>query len=63
MTHGPPLGHGDQVPSGMYVGCADLLVTIKKRVKCKYHVFGHIHEGQFYIIIEGLPTAFYKQAN
>ena len=21
LTHGPPLGHGDLVPSGQYVGC------------------------------------------
>jgi len=45
MTHGPPLGHGDQIPSGLYVGCSDLLKAVKKRVKPKYHVFGHIHEG------------------
>ena len=26
-------------------GCVDLLQTVQNRVKPKYHVFGHIHEG------------------
>jgi len=28
-------------------GCVDLLHTIQTRVKPKYHIFGHIHEGMF----------------
>jgi Icc-related predicted phosphoesterase len=49
ITHGPPLGYGDNVgtPFGNVVraGCKDLLFTIKNRVKPKLHVYGHIHEG------------------
>ena len=30
-------------------GCVDLLHTIQTRVKPKYHVFGHIHEGLYFI--------------
>lgn len=46
LTHGPPLGHGDQcLPSGARAGCADLLDELQQRVRPKYHVFGHIHEG------------------
>jgi len=57
VTHGPSLGHGDEVlrPSGKgeRVGCEDLLAAIK-RIKPAYHVFGHIHEG--YGITKEGPT-------
>nr|XP_023030190.1 UPF0046 protein T07D4.2 isoform X1 [Leptinotarsa decemlineata] len=45
ITHTPPLGHGDLVCSGVRAGCVELLNTVQQRVKPKYHVFGHIHEG------------------
>ncbi|XP_070534012.1 metallophosphoesterase MPPED2-like [Ptychodera flava] len=45
ITHGPPLGHGDKTMSEQRAGCVELLNTIQKRVKPKYHIFGHIHEG------------------
>lgn len=45
ITHTPPLGHGDLCCSGVRAGCVELLSTVQKRVKPKYHVFGHIHEG------------------
>lgn len=45
ITHTPPLGHGDLVCSGIRAGCVELLQTVQKRVKPKYHIFGHIHEG------------------
>jgi len=46
VTHGPPLGQGDLLhPSGRRAGCLDLLTEVQNRVKPKYHVFGHIHEG------------------
>ena len=45
VTHGPPLGHGDRLISGGRAGCVELLSTIQKRVKPKFHIFGHIHEG------------------
>jgi hypothetical protein len=32
-------------PAANHVGCVDLLDTVQKRVKPKYHIFGHIHEG------------------
>ena len=44
ITHGPPYGYGDVTIKGEMVGCADLLDIIKK-VKPKYHIFGHVHEG------------------
>jgi Icc-related predicted phosphoesterase len=44
VTHGPPAGYGDQVPSGERVGCADLLDALK-RIKPKLHICGHIHLG------------------
>ncbi|XP_066250499.1 metallophosphoesterase domain-containing protein 1 [Euwallacea similis] len=45
VTHTPPLGHGDLVCSGVRAGCVELLTTVQTRVKPKYHIFGHIHEG------------------
>ncbi|XP_063422842.1 metallophosphoesterase MPPED2-like [Mytilus trossulus] len=45
ITHGPPVGHGDVTKAGINVGCVELLNTVQKRVKPKYHLFGHIHEG------------------
>ncbi|KAK3100207.1 hypothetical protein FSP39_016322 [Pinctada imbricata] len=45
ITHGPPIGHGDSCFDGQKAGCVELLNTIQKRVKPKFHVFGHIHEG------------------
>lgn len=51
ITHGPPLGHGDETVVGDRAGCEDLLNRIKV-IKPKAHVFGHIHEGQG-ITLEG----------
>lgn len=44
ITHGPPYGFGDRVPSGELVGCEDLLGALN-RIKPKLHVCGHIHCG------------------
>ena len=51
MTHGPPLGHGDLCSGGNRAGCEQLLHTIQQRVRPKYHVFGHIHEGTYLSIM------------
>ncbi|CAH2011797.1 unnamed protein product [Acanthoscelides obtectus] len=45
VTHTPPLGHGDLAHSKVRTGCVELLNTVIRRVKPKYHIFGHIHEG------------------
>ncbi|KAJ3663776.1 hypothetical protein Zmor_008003 [Zophobas morio] len=55
VTHGPPLGHGDRLISGGRAGCVELLSTIQKRVKPKFHIFGHIHEG-YGISTDGTTT-------
>ncbi|MBB5320953.1 metallophosphatase domain-containing protein [Marinobacter oulmenensis] len=47
ITHGPPMGFGDQVDTGLSyepVGCADLTDRLRE-LNVKAHVFGHIHEG------------------
>lgn len=57
VTHGPPFGFGDQVPSGERVGCVDLLNAIE-RIKPKLHVCGHIHLGHgLYNTPEGVIVA------
>lgn len=45
ITHGPPLGRGDDVPSKGHVGCNDLGEEIRNRIRPRVNVFGHIHEG------------------
>uniref|UniRef100_A0A915DBD2 Calcineurin-like phosphoesterase domain-containing protein n=1 Tax=Ditylenchus dipsaci TaxID=166011 RepID=A0A915DBD2_9BILA len=48
MTHTPPLGHMDWVDNSWdkgNVGCPELLNCVEKRIKPKFHVFGHIHEN------------------
>ncbi|KAG4073694.1 hypothetical protein HA402_000918 [Bradysia odoriphaga] len=45
ISHGPPIGHGDLCRSGLRAGCVELLSTLQQRVKPKFHIFGHIHEG------------------
>ncbi|XP_062518706.1 metallophosphoesterase MPPED2-like [Corticium candelabrum] len=56
MTHGPPVGHGDKSKYGdTRTGCVDLLHTVQTRVKPKYHVFGHIHEG-YGVTTDGFTT-------
>lgn len=55
ITHGPPFGILDRTISGLEVGCEDLLKTIKK-LKPKFHLFGHIHEA--YGEENGINTTF-----
>eukprot|EP00092_Neocalanus_flemingeri_P105714 GFUD01135527.1.p1 GENE.GFUD01135527.1~~GFUD01135527.1.p1 ORF type:complete len:303 (+),score=76.45 GFUD01135527.1:73-981(+) len=51
VTHGPPLGVRDaslktSIPAKtVRAGCEDLLEEVVNRVRPKYHIFGHIHEG------------------
>ncbi|CAI4230839.1 unnamed protein product [Auanema sp. JU1783] len=45
LTHTPPVGHGDMMSNGQRMGCVELLNSVTKRIKPKYHVFSHIHEG------------------
>jgi Icc-related predicted phosphoesterase len=47
VTHGPPVNIGDNVGEGPWlehVGCHDLLAATQ-RLKVKYHIYGHLHEG------------------
>jgi len=44
ITHGPVFGIGDRCANGFLAGCEDLLETVEK-IKPKFHIFGHIHEG------------------
>jgi len=45
ITHGPPAGILDSIQwVGAPLGCEELLEAVK-RVKPRYHLFGHIHDG------------------
>jgi len=44
LTHSPPYGHGDRSMDGMRHGCKILREELR-RVKPKFHVFGHVHDG------------------
>ena len=45
ITHGPPHGILDQTLRADHAGCEELLKAIQTRIKPRYHIFGHIHEG------------------
>ena len=45
ITHGPPKFVGDLTYRNIYAGSLTLLEEIQQRIKPKFHVFGHIHEG------------------
>lgn len=45
ITHGPPKGILDQVPTGEHAGCVDLRERIKQLPDLKLHIFGHIHHS------------------
>ncbi len=45
ITHGPPLGHGDDTVRGVDAGSASLLRRLPALPRLRLHVFGHIHEG------------------
>ncbi|XP_077999504.1 metallophosphoesterase domain-containing protein 1-like [Glandiceps talaboti] len=55
LTHTPPLGYGDNSIDCGYSGCVELLNTVEHRVRPKYHVFGHIHEG-YGVYTNGITT-------
>ena len=44
ITHGPPYSICDKTIHGNPEGCVDLLNAVR-RLKPKYHIFGHIHEA------------------
>ena len=45
VTHTPPVGFGDLCCTGVRAGCVELLNSVQRRIKPKYHIYGHIHEG------------------
>jgi Icc-related predicted phosphoesterase len=45
ITHCPPYGIGDLTLQGDNAGCPELRKRIEQLPDLKYHVFGHIHEG------------------
>jgi Icc-related predicted phosphoesterase len=59
ITHCPPFGILDIV-QGQNQGCEELLKAIY-RIRPKYHIFGHIHEGYGRSIIEN--TLFINASN
>jgi len=55
VTHGPPKNILDEVDEGTNEGCEELEKAVR-RVKPKYHIFGHIHEG--YGVYKSKDTVF-----
>jgi predicted phosphohydrolase len=43
VTHGPPLGVGDDCGEAVRQGCRDLLEAVR-RVRPLLHLFGHVHQ-------------------
>ncbi|MFC3560838.1 metallophosphatase domain-containing protein [Pedobacter jamesrossensis] len=44
ITHGPPFGKLDGNHNKERVGCEELALAVA-RIRPKYHIFGHIHQG------------------
>jgi len=44
VTHGPPLGIGDERGSGARLGCPELLRQVVDNVKPTFHIYGHVHQ-------------------
>lgn len=42
-------GYGDLCSNNKRAGCVELLSTIQWRVKPRFHVFGHVHEGTVHL--------------
>jgi Icc-related predicted phosphoesterase len=45
LTHGPPMYIGDLTDENNNVGSLTLYKQIRDRIKPKFHIYGHIHEG------------------
>jgi len=54
VTHGPPFGILDETEEGVKAGCNILLHEIQNRIKPKYHISGHIHEGYGTKVVDGI---------
>lgn len=54
ITHGPPFEILDETDEGVNAGCKILLHEIQTRIKPKYHLMGHIHEGYGSKVIGGV---------
>jgi len=52
ITHGPAKGILDQTIQGDHVGCEELSKAIKK-IRPKFHICGHIHEGYGMLDLDG----------
>jgi len=59
LTHAPPLGCGDCMVGTTHSGDQELLKTMLK-IKPRYHLFGHAHEG--YGIYQSQCTTFINAA-
>eukprot|EP00466_Bigelowiella_natans_P008243 jgi/Bigna1/89807/estExt_fgenesh1_pg.C_560005 len=51
VSHSPPYGILDFTRKHIHAGCKELLSIVRK-VKPKFHIFGHIHEGHGKVILE-----------
>eukprot|EP00123_Amoebidium_parasiticum_P015854 comp23176_c1_seq1/m.37550 comp23176_c1_seq1/g.37550 ORF comp23176_c1_seq1/g.37550 comp23176_c1_seq1/m.37550 type:complete len:298 (-) comp23176_c1_seq1:28-921(-) len=45
ITHGPPVGFRDMIYTANRVGCVDLHMAVRNRIRPLYNIFGHIHEA------------------
>ena len=45
ISHGPPYGVGDLRANGRHAGDEELRKIVERRIKPKFHIFGHIHES------------------
>lgn len=53
VTHSPMFCVGDRTSMGQNAGCSDLRDAITQRIKPRYHICGHIHEGRGIYHVDG----------
>jgi len=63
ITHGPPIGVGDECDGSNRAGCVNLMHQIVSRVHPALHVFGHIHEGYGYFSCSSAPHTLFANAS
>ena len=57
VSHCPPLGIQDLNSHGQMCGSESLLKHVVERIKPRYHIFGHIHEGKNFSLEESTSSS------
>eukprot|EP01006_Ploeotia_vitrea_P044265 TRINITY_DN66820_c9_g3_i1.p1 TRINITY_DN66820_c9_g3~~TRINITY_DN66820_c9_g3_i1.p1 ORF type:complete len:324 (-),score=153.84 TRINITY_DN66820_c9_g3_i1:36-1007(-) len=62
VTHMPPFNILDLTYNSKHWGCVDLREHVLKRVKPRYHLFGHVHDSPGFGRMKGYPDTVFMNA-